>query len=127
MHHRTFRSLVALVALIAFSGAAFAAPPARYWNDPYAAADHDKTLQRTLNGYERDGFTLQSVDEQPIYYLVTPTGTHAWGSFRYTLTRKVGGDYSLETDYVVVTAEVTWYDGLGYKVSRISIEETTVY
>lgn len=34
---------------------------------------------------------------------------------------------SLTTDYAVLTAEVTWHDGLGYKMSRLVTEEYTVY
>lgn len=122
----TLRFATALFALLALAGTAVAAPPVQYWNDPVSACDHDRTLDRNLRSLQRAGFDLQNVEEQAIYYFVPPTGDFAWGTVTYTLTRGYG-DMSLTTDYAVVTAEVTWYDGLGYKVSRISTEEYTVY
>lgn len=120
------RQASAILLLALFATAALAAPPVHFWNDPVAACDHDRTLDRTLRNLDRDDFELQSTEESPVMYLVPPTGDHVWGTVVFTLTRRAG-DMSLETDYAVIRAEVSYYDDLGYKVSRITTEEFTVY
>lgn len=120
------RRLSALVLFVLVATAAVAAPPVHFWNDAVSACEHDKTLDRTLRTLDRHGFELQSTEESPVMYLMAPTGDHVWGTVAYTLTRSAGG-YSLETDYAVVRVEVSYFDGLGYKVSRITTEEFTVY
>lgn len=120
------RRATALALLILFATAAFAAPPVHFWNDPVAACDHNHTLDRTLRNLQHDGFDLQTTTPNALRYLVPPTGDYVWGTVTFTLTRSAG-DLSLETDYAVVKAEVSYYEGLGYKVSRITTEEFTVY
>ena len=124
---RTHRALVAFLMLVAFAGVALAAPPAHYFSNPVDACEHDRTLDRVLRDLKKDGFRQINVEEQVIYYFVEPTGDHVWGTITYTNIRNVGGDYSLQTDYAKVTAEVTYYEGLGYRISKITTEETTVY
>lgn len=115
-----------LVLLALFATAALAAPPVHFWSEPTAACDHDRTLDRTLRNLDRDDFELQSTEDSPLMYLVPPTGDHVWGTVVLTLTRSAS-ELSLETDYAVVRAEVSYFDGLGYKVTRITTEEFTVY
>ena len=121
----TLRNSICLLLLAVFAGISIAAPPVQYWSDPAGACEHDRALKRNLRNLERDGFTLQSSDEQPIYYFVAPTGDHVWGHVTCTFTRRQG-EMSLITDYVVLTVEVSYYDGLGYLASKVTSEEFTV-
>ena len=121
------RSLAAFLALALFATVAVAAPPVQYFTNAVDACEHDRSLDRVLRNLKKDGFSRVAVEEQPVYYFVAPTGDHVWGTVTYTNIRKVGGDYSLQTDYAKVMVEVSYYEGLGYKVSKITTEETTVY
>lgn len=125
--NRSIRTLVALVALLTFTGVALAAPPVQYFSSAQGACEQDRTVDRVLRNLKKDGFDLVNVEEQVVYYFVQPTGDHVWGTVTYTNIRKVGGDYSLQTDYAMVEVEVSYYEGLGYKVSKVVTEETTVY
>ena len=125
--NRSTRTIVAFFALLAFAGVALAAPPVQYYSVAQDACDHDRNLDRVLRNLKKDGFDLMNTEEQVVYYFAPPTGDHVWGTVTYTHIRKVGGDYSLETDYATVRVEITWYEGMGYKVSKILTEETTVY
>ena len=120
------RSLVAFFVLVAVASATMAAP-VLFYSSAVDACDQDRTVDRVLRNLKKDGFSLVSVDEQPVYYFVPPTGDFVWGTVTFTNIRKVGGDYSLQTDYAKVQAEVTYYEGRGYKVSKVFTEETTVY
>ena len=124
---RAHRALIAFFVLVAFAGVALAAPPTHYFSNPTDACDQDRTLDRVLRNLKKDGFREINVEEQVIYYFVPPTGDHVWGTVTYTNIRNVGGDFSLQTDYAKVTAEITYFADLGYKVSKITTEETTVY
>lgn len=86
---KTIRPLAALVFAFALctSVSAFAGQDA----NPDLVARHTsriRTIQKSLAG---EGYSLQSVEEQPIYYIVPPTTPYVWGTLIYTYTRTSNG------------------------------------
>ena len=59
----------------------FAIDAGRHYADPEAAALNCNTIQ----GYFDQGYVMESCVQQPIYYLVAPTGTHEWGCINVEL------------------------------------------
>ena len=119
---KSFRNVALLLAVVLFTSSVFAGSAS---NSPKTACEANKRVQTIQRSLQHDGFTLQQVEEQPVYYFVAPKAPYVWGSYKYTYTRSAG-NYSLTTDYVELTVQVS-YTTNGFAVSTITTKEYTVY
>jgi hypothetical protein len=92
---------------------------------PRAAGRQLPQVQDALDQLQREGFQLQRVDEEPVHYLVEPSGAHFWGHVRYVLTRSVG-PRSLEFEVKEIAVPVT-ASGTGFLAQKAETRDLRVY
>lgn len=99
----------------------------------YATAEDamksDWRVVATRRMAEAAGFKHSSESLQPIYYIVQPTEP-VYPSHTGTVVylKKVGGDWSLQTDYLTITVEILYNQNTGlYSVGNITTDIQTVY
>ena len=110
---KTKRVAILTLALTLVTTLATAAPLG-YGDTPLEACENSFKLQFVLRMLARADFDLTEIQEQPIAYLVQPEGDYDWGSVVFTM---IDGKQLCQ-----VTAQVTSYQGTGYKVDRIRVE-----
>lgn len=118
------KKVLSIIALVAFTGLVIVA--GRQFNKPADAAMNHASVKSYLN----QGFTVDSVSEQPYYYIVAPTGDYIYGTVEVKMHARTGGEFSLETTYATVTATVEAKkkgNRYVYAVSGADTQEVTVY
>ena len=120
---RFVRIVAALIALLAITSQSLAATPG--FATPREAAEGARRVTQYQQGLQDEGFTLKSVEEQPIYYFAPPRNPYLWGTVVYTFARPADG-WSLLVDYVEVTVSIRQTDD-GYKFASMSAHEYTVH
>ena len=119
---KTFRHIAAA---LFFFAAPLALTPAAHaggcQQTAQTAADASHRLQLIEKSLTDEGFTLDGVQEQPIYYFAAPQAPYAWGHLVYTFVRPVPGHFNM-VQRIEVAAEVQSLAD-GYSFPQITIRE----
>ncbi|HRI49313.1 MAG TPA: hypothetical protein PLW65_03955 [Pseudomonadota bacterium] len=118
---KTFRNIAAALFFFAAPVALSATAHAKGCNlTAQTAADASHRLQLIEKSLTDEGFTLDGVQEQPIYYFAAPQAPYAWGHLVYTFVRPVR--HSHQVQRVEVSAEVQSLAD-GFSFPQITIRE----
>lgn len=118
---KTFRNIAAALFFFAAPIALSATAHAKGCNlTAQTAADASHRLQLIEKSLTDEGFTLDGVQEQPIYYFAAPQAPYAWGHLVYTFVRPVR--HSHQVQRVEVSAEVQSLAD-GFSFPQITIRE----
>jgi hypothetical protein len=117
---RLVRFVAALIALLALTSQALATG----YDSPRAAAEGTRRVAQFHHDLQDDGYTLKSVQEQPIYYFVRPQAPYLWGNIVFTFSRPVDS-LGIQVDYVEVSVAIRYTDD-GFKVASMSTREYTL-
>lgn len=113
----TLRTVAAMIfALVLATSATALADSA-----PQLAADGNHRVEAIQQSLVAEGFALQDVQAQPIYYIRAPRGTYDWGTLVYTFTRAPGGIVP-QAEQVTVTVQVK-NSPTGFTFPQINISE----
>ncbi len=120
-----------LLFVFAISVSSFASADAfqrQFWSAEEVATK-DLRLKRIERSMLQDGYTKQSESLQTIYYFIPPQSTEYKSSiYVATYIKHIGGDYSLETEYVKVTADIIYNQETGlYHAGTVTTESTVVF
>lgn len=88
------------------------------------AMNNDNIVLYSYWGCLEDGYELNTIDVQPIYYLVAPEGEHLFGTVTITMIRRARGN-SLRTEYVFIKCNVIAGDN-GMRMGDVNITRQTV-
>jgi hypothetical protein len=98
---------------------ALAAPPLNpYSETPTAACESSPMLRAMIRSMFRSGYQFVSMEEQPIAYLVEPEGNYAWGKILFTFCSQPDPT-THATEYCTLTAEINFYDPMGFKIDHL--------
>lgn len=118
---KTFRNIAAALFFFAAPMALSTTAHAKGCNlTAQTAADASHRLQLIEKSLTDEGFTLDGVQEQPIYYFAAPQAPYAWGHLVYTFVRPVR--HSHQVQRVEVSAEVQSLAD-GFSFPQITIRE----
>ena len=119
---KTFRNIAAALFFFAAPVALSATAHAKGCNlTAQTAADASHRLQLIEKSLTDEGFTLDGVREQPIYYFAAPQAPYAWGHLVYTYVRPVPGHFNM-IQSVEVSAQVQT-TATGYSFPKITIHD----
>lgn len=113
---KTLRHIAAalLVVVLATAATAEARRPT-----PQVAANKSSRVQSLKDSLADEGYKLENVQEQPVYYFVPPKAPYLWGTLVYTFSRNtVNGT----VDQVELTVQLT-YTETGFAFHEISLRE----
>ncbi|CAM2068673.1 hypothetical protein SCOR_25115 [Sulfidibacter corallicola] len=89
--------------------------------------NNDNLVLNNYWGCLNEGYNLGDIAVDPMYYIVAPEGDHVAFNVTITLSKHVGGEYSLQTNYVHIKCTVM-NDGNGnLSINRIEVVRSTVY
>lgn len=92
-----------------------------------AALNQDALVLNTYNTCLQEGHKLNQINVDPVYYIMQPTGDHLAFTVTVVMNKRVGGNFSLETEYVHMTIQV-YGDAEGNLTAKeINIKRSTVY
>lgn len=92
-----------------------------------AALNQDALVLNAYNTCLQDGHKLSEIKVDPVYYFAQPVGPHLAFTVTVVMNKKVGGNFSLETEYVHMVIHV-YGDGEGnLSAKEINIKRSTVY
>lgn len=114
----TLRTIAALIFALVLASSATALADA---SAPQLAADSNRRVDAIQQSLVSEGFALQEVQAQPIYYFRAPGGVYNWGTLVYTFTRAPGGIVP-QAELVTVTVQVM-ASRTGFTFPQISISE----
>ena len=89
--------------------------------------NNDNLALYTLWGCLEDGYTKTESTYDPIYYIVAPQGAHTEGTVTVTMTRRSGGNMSLQTDYVFIKINIESDANGNRKIGTMTVERMRVY
>lgn len=86
---------------------------------PQFASGRNNRVQSIRDSLVEDGYKLQGVSEQPIYYFVPPKAPYLWGTILYTYSRTAENG---SIDQVELSVSLQ-YNETGYAFPEITVRE----
>jgi hypothetical protein len=116
---KTLRTVSALIlaSVLAFSATAMA----NNLMAPQAAVETNAMVKSVQDSLEVQGYTLETVDEDALRYLVRPHTPFVWGTLVYTYSRP-GHSLMLPREKVELTVQLK-YLATGVAVPQLSVRE----
>lgn len=113
---KTLRNIAA--ALFVFVLATAATVEARR-TTPQVAVNKSNRVQSLKDSVIGDGYKLENVQENPIYYFVPPKAPYLWGTIVYTYSRPADNG---STDQIELTVTLQ-YTETGFAFPQINLRE----
>lgn len=88
---------------------------------PRAAAEKSSRVNSLKQSLLDEGYTLRDVEEQPIYYIATPTAPYNWGNLLYKYARHIPGQPGASEEVQVLLS--VRYTADGYAFPEITVRE----
>lgn len=120
-------AIFALIASVSFNSIAQTQNELVNYPELRAALNADNLVLSNYNVCLDEGHQLNQISVDQMNYFAAPAGDHLEYTVTITMNRRVGGNYSLQTEYVHIVVHV-WSDVDGNLTAKeINVKRSMVY